>query len=95
MKTGGEGAKKPKSRKIGLRNFAKSVFAHICVRKPGFHLDFLTFCCSFWFFVPTKNENEQCDAQMEASTKPKRATKAITSNQRHFCLFWFWFLRWN
>ena len=53
--------------------------------KPGFHLDFLAFCCSFWSFVPTKNHNVQCDVQMETSTKKiktsnkkqKRATKGI------------------
>ena len=42
----------------------------------GFHLDF--FCCSFWFFVPKKNQNEQCNVQMETSTK-----KPKTSNQRY------------
>ena len=50
--------------------------------KPGFHLDFgilfLRFSCSFWFFVPTKNQNEQCNVQMETFTKKNK-----TSNQRH------------
>ena len=41
-------------------------------------------CCSFWFFVPTKSHNEQCDAQMETSTKDQNMQqKAITSNKRH------------
>ena len=49
--------------------------------KPGFHLDF---CCSSWFFVPTKSHNEQCDAQMETSTKiQNEQQKAIMSNKRH------------
>ena len=52
--------------------------------KPGFHLDIFAFRCSFWFFVPTKSHNEQCDAQMETSTKNQNEQqKAITSNKRH------------
>ena len=52
--------------------------------KPGFYLDLFAFCCSFWFFVPAKNQNNQCNVQIETSTrKPKRATKVITSNERH------------
>ena len=58
--------------------------------KPGFHLDFLAFCCSFWFFVPTKSYNEQCHALMETSTKNQnQQQKAMMSNNRHICLFWF------
>ena len=45
---------------------------------------FFAFRCSFWFFVPTKSHNEQCDAQMETSTKNQNEQqKAITSNKRH------------
>ena len=52
--------------------------------KPGFHLDFFAFCCSFWLFVPTKSHNEQCDAQMETSTKNQNEQqKTKTSNKRH------------
>ena len=46
-------------------------------------MDFYAFCCSFWFFVPTKDQNEQCDVQMEASTKiQNEQQKAKMSNQR-------------
>ena len=58
--------------------------------KPGFHLDFFAFCCSFWFSVPTKSHNEQWDAQMETSTKPKRATKSHYEQQKAFACFGFW-----
>ena len=52
--------------------------------KPGFHLDFVAFCCSFWFFVLTKSHNEQCNAEMETSTKNQNEQqKAIKSNKRH------------
>ena len=52
--------------------------------KPSFHLDIFAFCCSFWFFVPTKSHNEQCDAQMETYTKNQNEQqKAIMSNKRH------------
>ena len=52
--------------------------------KPGFHLDFFVFCCSFWSFVPTKNQKEQCDVQIGTSTKNQNEQlKAKTSNQRH------------
>ena len=45
---------------------------------------FFAFCCAFWFFVPTKSHNEQCDVQMETSTKKQNEQqKAITSNKRH------------
>ena len=45
---------------------------------------FFAFRCSFWFFVPTKSHNEQCDAQMETTTKNQNEQqKAITSNKRH------------
>ena len=49
---------------------------------------FFAFCCSFWFFVPTKSHNEQCNVQMETSTKtPKRATKSHNEQQNAFvCL---------
>ena len=34
------------------------------------------FCCSFWFFVPTKSHSEQCDAQMETQMKnPQTSNK--------------------
>ena len=52
--------------------------------KHGFHLDIFAFCCSLWFFVPTKSHNEQCDAQLEISTKNQNEQqKAITSNKKH------------
>ena len=55
-----------------------------CHLKPGFHLDFFAFCCSFWFFEPTKSHNKQCDAQMETSTKNQNEQqKAATSNKSH------------
>ena len=47
------------------------------------------FCYLFSFFVPTKNQNEQCNVQKETSKKTKQETKAITSNQRHFSVWFF------
>ena len=57
----------------------------IMTYKPGFHFDFFAFCCLFWFFAITRYQNEQCNLQMETSTKtktsnkkPKCATKPIS-----------------
>ena len=45
---------------------------------------FFVFRCSFWFFVPTKNQNEQCDIQMDTSTKNQNEQQKVkTSNQSH------------
>ena len=38
---------------------------------------FFVFCCSFWFFVPTKSHNEQCDAQMETSAKSQNEQQKV------------------
>ena len=66
--------------KILYKNQNEQLKTFACF-KPGFQLDFFAFCCSFWFFVPTKSHNEQCDAQMETSTKNQNEQqKAITSN---------------
>ena len=70
------------SDKIWINEFERIVAdkSHrvIAAFKPGFHLDFFAFCCSFWFFVPTETQNEQCDAQMETSTKNQNEQPAFT-----------------
>ena len=50
---------------------------------PGFHLVFFAFRCSFWFFVPTKYQNEKCDVQMETSAKNQN------EQQKHLPVFVF------
>ena len=52
--------------------------------QSGFHLDFFGLLLLVLFFVRTKSHNEQCDGQMETSTKTQNEKqKAITSNKRH------------
>ena len=48
--------------------------------KPGFPLDFfLPSVARFWIFVPTKNQNEHCNVQMETSAKSQNEQpKAFT-----------------
>ena len=49
-----------------------------------FPFGIFSLCCLFWFFVPTKNQNKQCNVQMETSTKSQNEQqKAKASNQRH------------
>ena len=70
--------------------YEQIMLSYLLSVKPGFHLDLFTFCCSFWFFVPTKSHNKQWDAQMETSTKNENEQqKAITSNKRHLPILGF------
>ena len=41
-------------------------------------MDLFAFCCSFWFFVPAKSQNEQCDTQMKTSTKNQHEQQKTT-----------------
>ena len=67
------------------------IYSWLFMHKASLPFGLFACCCSFWFFVPTKTHNEQCNTQMKTSTKNQyEQQKAITSNnKRHLPVLFF------